>query len=65
MPADQRRCRVALLAFMGQLVTEKRYQLVSELAPSLKGFVSGVIAVTIAHGVAYGANLSFYRYTWG
>jgi hypothetical protein len=55
---------VALLAFMGHLITEKQLQLFAELTPSLWWFISGVIAAILAHASAYSSNWRF-AYTRG
>ena len=53
---------VALLAFMGHLVTEKvSLGLIPGLLPSLNWFVAGIVTATLAHGFAYITNLFFWR----
>lgn len=56
---------VALVAFMGHLVTEKgSLNLSSGLLPSLNWFVAGIVTAAFAHGLSYFTNLHFWRGGW-
>ena len=52
---------VALLAFIGHLASIGENELVVGFASSLVGFVSGILAATLAYGFVYFAQLAFYR----
>lgn len=50
---------VALLAFIGHLVTQQEYKLIAEFRSSFALFVIGTFCVPIGHGLAYASNLYF------
>ena len=64
MPSDQRLAAVAILAFMGAVISKDagNYKIIGDVAGGLTYFARGVIASVVAFGLSYIVHFVTYKH---